>query len=109
VTSAFPLPRAPTSAGGDIIRDANGRKPPHRFAQENGTPPMPEYVAELCHMPGNELVPFDTKEFSADNHDEAVKQAIEWLSLTDIAIDDSTWLQVIFDGSAFFSKEIGQL
>ena len=55
-------------------------------------PPMPEYVAELCHTPGNELVPFDTKEFSADNHDEAVKQAIEWLSLTDIAIDDSTWL-----------------
>ena len=37
---------------------------------------MPEYVAELCHTPGNELVPFDTKEFSADNHDEAVKQAI---------------------------------
>ena len=72
-------------------------------------PPMPEYVAELCHMPGNELIPFDTKEFSADNHDEAVKQAIEWLSLTDIAIDDSTWLQVIFNGSAFFSKEIGQL
>jgi hypothetical protein len=70
---------------------------------------MPEYVAGLCRMQDGELVPFDTKRFFADNHDEAVRQAVEWLSSTDVAIDDSTWLQVLCNGSAFFSKEIGQL
>jgi hypothetical protein len=70
---------------------------------------MPEYVAGLCRMQDGELVPFDTKRFFADNHDEAVRQAVEWLSSTDVAIDDSTRLQVFCDGSAFFSKEIGQL
>jgi hypothetical protein len=73
-----------------------------------GESSMPEYVAGLCHMQDGELVPFDTKEFFADNHDEAVRQAVEWLSST-VVIDDSTWLQVLCDGSAFFSKEIGQL
>jgi hypothetical protein len=70
---------------------------------------MPEYVAGLCRMRDGELVPFDTKRFFADNHDEAVRQAVEWLSSTDVAIDDSTWLQVLCNGSAFFSKETGQL
>ena len=70
---------------------------------------MPEYVAGLCRMQGGELVPFDTKEFFADNHDEAVRQAVEWLSSTDTVIDGSTWLQVLFEGPAFFSKELGQL
>jgi hypothetical protein len=70
---------------------------------------MPEYVAGLCRMQDGELVPFDTKRFFADNHDEAVRQAVEWLSSTDMEIDDSTWLQVLCDDSAFFSKEIGQV
>jgi hypothetical protein len=70
---------------------------------------MPEYVAGLCRMQGSELVPFDTKSISAENHDEAVRQAVEWLSSTYTTIDDSTWLQVLCDGSAFFSKEFGQL
>jgi hypothetical protein len=70
---------------------------------------MPEYLAGLCRMQGSELVPFDTKEFSADNHDEAVRQALEWFLSTNATIDDRTWLQVLCDGSAFFSKEFGQL
>jgi hypothetical protein len=69
---------------------------------------MPEYVAGLCHMQGNELVPFDTKKISADNHDEAVRQAVEWLSSTNTTIDDRTWLQVLLNGSAIFSKEVGR-
>jgi hypothetical protein len=70
---------------------------------------MPEYVAGLCRMQDGELVPFDTTKFSAENHDEAVRRAVEWLSSTDLATDDCSWLQVLCDGSAFFSKEIGQL
>jgi hypothetical protein len=42
-------------------------------------------------------------------NDEAVRQAVEWLSSTDLEVDDSAWLQVLCDGSAFFSKEIGHL
>jgi hypothetical protein len=70
---------------------------------------MPEYVAGLCRMQDGELVPLDTKRFFADNHDEAVRQAVEWLSSTDLEVDDSAWQQVLCDGSAFFSKEIGHL
>jgi hypothetical protein len=70
---------------------------------------MPDYIAGLCRLEGGELVSFGTVKFFADNHDEAVRQAVEWLSSTDKEIDDSTWLQVLCDGSAFFSKEIGQL
>jgi hypothetical protein len=70
---------------------------------------MCQYVARLCRMQGSELVPFDTEEFSADNHDEAVRQAVEWFLSTNTTIDDRTWLQVLCDDSAFFSKEVGQL
>jgi hypothetical protein len=70
---------------------------------------MPDYIAGLCRLEGIEFVPFRTVRFFADNHDEAVRHAVEWLSSTDDEIDDSTWLQVLCDGSAFFSKEIGQL
>jgi len=70
---------------------------------------MPEYVAGLCRMQGSELVPFDTIRFSADNHDEAVRQAVVLLLSSANTTIDGTWLQVVQDGSAFFSKEIGQL
>jgi hypothetical protein len=70
---------------------------------------MPEYVAGLCRMQGSELVPFDTKSIFAENHDEAVRQAVEWLSSAYKTIDDSTWLQVLKGGSAIFLREIGQL
>jgi hypothetical protein len=70
---------------------------------------MPEYVAGLCRIQGSELVPFDTIRFSADNHDEAVRLAVERLLSSPNTATDGTWLQVLQDGSAFFSKEIGQL
>jgi hypothetical protein len=99
--SRFRAPTGPRTETGAIC-DTKSRG-------ENGEIPMPEYIAGLCRMVGSELVPFDTMRFFADNHDEAVRQAVEWLSSTDTAIDDSAWLQVLCDGSAFFSKEIAQL
>jgi hypothetical protein len=53
---------------------------------ENREIPMPEYVAGLCRMEGSELVPFDTIKFFADNHDEAMRHAVGWLSSTDTAL-----------------------
>ena len=88
---------------------ACGTRTGNRVAKKTGEFFMPEYVARLCRMQGSKLVPFDTKEFSADNHDEAVRQAVELFLSINTTIDGKTWLQVLCDDSAFFSKEIGQL
>jgi hypothetical protein len=70
---------------------------------------MPDYVAGLCYMQGAEVVPFETKTITADNDEDAVRQAVEWRLSTITTVDGRTWLQVLRDGSAIFSKEIGQL
>jgi hypothetical protein len=70
---------------------------------------MPDYVAGLCYMQGAEVVPFEAKTITADNDEDAVRQAVEWRLSTITTVDGRTWLQVLRDGSAIFSKEIGQL
>ena len=70
---------------------------------------MPEYVAGLCYMKGAELVPFETLNITADNDDDAVRQAVEWRVSTVITIDRRTWLQVLRNGSAIHSQEIGRI
>jgi hypothetical protein len=62
---------------------------------------MPEYVAGLCHMQDGELVPFDTLNFFAENHDEAVRQAVKWLSSTDLSAAHQERLRMVrrFDGA----------
>ena len=67
---------------------------------------MPDYVAGLCQMQGTELVPVETKRSSADNGDDAVRQALEWPVTT---AEGRTWLQVLRNGSAIFSKEIARI
>lgn len=71
--------------------------------------PMPDCVAAICYMEGTEVVPFETKAIVADNDDDAVRQAVEWRMATLTTIDQRTWLQVLRDGVAIFSKEIGRL
>jgi hypothetical protein len=99
--SRFRAPTGPRTETGAIC-DTKSRGEKRRN-------PDAQIHRRACRMGGSELVPFDTMRFFADNHDEAVRQAVEWLSSTDTAIDGSTWLQVLCDGSAFFSKEIGQI
>jgi hypothetical protein len=70
---------------------------------------MPDYVAGLCNMQDGELVPMETKRITADNDDDAVRQAVEWRVSTFTAVEGRTWLQVLRDGSAIFSKEIGRI
>ena len=69
---------------------------------------MSDYVAGLCHMRGTEIVPFETKTITADNDDDAVRQAVEWRVNSLTAIDGRTWLQVLLDGKAVYSQEIGR-
>ena len=70
---------------------------------------MADYVAGLCYMQGAEVVPHETKTITADNDEDAVRQAVEWRLSTFTTLDGRTWLQVLRDGSAIFLKEIGQL
>jgi len=70
---------------------------------------MAEYVAGLCYMEGTDLVPFDTLTITANDDDEAVRKAIEWRIATLTSIDRETWLQVLLDGKAIYSKGIGRL
>lgn len=72
---------------------------------------MADYVAGLCHWEGGALAPaFATVNITADDDDEAVRQAIEWRlakTLTTLLVR-ATWLQVLQDRTVIYSKEIGQ-
>jgi hypothetical protein len=72
---------------------------------------MPEYIAALCHMAGTELAPFESLNLTAIDDDEAVQKAVKWRveTLSATPLNQRTWLQVIRDGTAIHSQEIGQL
>jgi hypothetical protein len=70
---------------------------------------MPDYVAGLCFMENSEAVPVETLNITAKDDNDAVRQAIEWRVSTLTTIDRPTWLQVLHDGKAVFSKEIGRI
>lgn len=70
---------------------------------------MPDYVAGLCTMENGEIVPFETMNVAAKDDDDAVRQAIEWRVSTLTTIDRRAWLQVLRDGAAIFSQEIGRI
>ena len=71
---------------------------------------MPEYTAGLCVMEGTELVPLETHNITAADDEEAVRIALKWRvnTITTIPLDRRAWLQVLHEGKAVFSKEIGQ-
>lgn len=70
---------------------------------------MAEYIAALCYMRGTEIVPEETLNITAQDDDDAVRQATQWRLNTMTTIDLRTWLQVLRDGKAIFSKEIGRI
>jgi hypothetical protein len=70
---------------------------------------MPEYIAGLCVMDGTELVPVESLSITASDDDEAVRKAIEWRVATLTTVDRETWLQVLRDGAAIYSKAYGRV
>ena len=70
---------------------------------------MPEYTAGLCVMEGTELVPVESLSITAADDDEAVRKAIEWRVATLTTVDRETWLQVLRDGTAVYSKAYGRI
>ena len=71
---------------------------------------MSEYVAGLCYMAGTEVVPVETQTITAADDAEAIRKAEEWRinTISAVPIDRRTWLQVLRDGRAIHSQEIGQ-
>jgi hypothetical protein len=72
---------------------------------------MPAYVAALSCLQEDKPVPFETTHITAENDEEAVRQAVEWRVTTVTTINRRTWLEVFREGEsrAFHSKEIGRL
>ena len=68
---------------------------------------MPEYVAALCRMDGTQVVPYESLNIVAKDDEQAIRQAVRWRGATITTIDRDTWLQVLRDGRAIFSKAIG--
>lgn len=65
------------------------------------------YVAALCHMKNGSLRSYDSEHLLAVDNAEAIRKATEWRVTAAATIDERTWLQVLLDGAAFHSEELG--
>jgi hypothetical protein len=66
-----------------------------------------EYTATLCHRRNGWLVDFDSTRFFATNEVDATQWATKWADsvvATIGGVKEKTWLQVLMDGKAIYSK-----
>jgi hypothetical protein len=66
-----------------------------------------EYVTTLCHMRNGALEPYHSHRFFAVDKAEAIQKATEWRVTAASTIDEKTWLQVILNGAAIYSEDLG--
>jgi hypothetical protein len=66
-----------------------------------------KYLAALCHMKDGALAPYDSEHLFAADNIEAIRKATEWRVTAAATIDERTWLQVLLDGTAIHSEELG--
>jgi hypothetical protein len=66
-----------------------------------------EYVTTLCHMRNGALEPYHSHRFFAVDKAEAIRKATEWRVTAASTIDEKTWLQVILNGAAIYSEDLG--
>jgi hypothetical protein len=71
------------------------------------TPARKKYLASLCHMRNGALASYDSEHLSAVDDAEAIRKATVWRVTAAATIDERTWLQVLLDGTAFHSEELG--
>ena len=71
------------------------------------TPDHRKYIAALCHMRDGALHSYDSEHLLAIDDTEAIRKATEWRVTAAATIDERTWLQVLLDGSAIHSEELG--
>jgi hypothetical protein len=72
------------------------------------TPAHKKYIAALCHMKDGALHSYDSEHLLAIDNNEAIRKATEWRVTAAATIDERTWLQVLLDGSAIHSEELGR-
>jgi hypothetical protein len=60
-------------------------------------------------MTDGELVPYDSKRLIVAGKAEAIRKAVEWSMVVAGTIEERTWLQVILNGTAVYSQELGVL
>jgi hypothetical protein len=53
------------------------------------------------------LQAYDSEHLFAVDNAEAIRKATEWRVTAAATIDERTWLQVLLDGAAFHSEELG--
>ena len=58
-------------------------------------------------MQDGALHSYDTEHLVAIDDTEAIRKATEWRVTAAATIDERTWLQVLLDGSAIHSEELG--
>jgi hypothetical protein len=58
-------------------------------------------------MKDGALHSYDTEHISAVDNAEAIRKATVWRVTSAATIDERTWLQVLLDGSAIHSEELG--
>jgi hypothetical protein len=66
-----------------------------------------EYLTTLCHMRSGALEPYHSHRFFAVDKAEAIRKATEWRVTAASTIDEKTWLQVILNGAAIHSEDLG--
>ncbi|MEO6839182.1 MAG: hypothetical protein ABI192_00300 [Bradyrhizobium sp.] len=71
------------------------------------TPAHKKYVVALCHMRDGALQSYDSDHLFAADNAEAIRKATEWRVTAAATIDERTWLQVLLDGTAIHSEELG--
>jgi hypothetical protein len=64
-----------------------------------------EYTAALCHMRDGEVVPFELKQFTAAEENEAVQKATAWSATVD-ETDEETWLVLKQGATGVHSKRL---
>jgi hypothetical protein len=73
----------------------------------SATPAHKKYIAALCHMKEGALHSYDSEHLLAVDNTEAIRKATEWRVTAAATIDQRTWVQVLLDGSAIYSEELG--
>jgi hypothetical protein len=73
---------------------------------------MPDYLTAVCHMDEHgQLVPAESLAVTAGTDNEAIQKAVAWRieTIRGVNTDRKAWLQVLRDGIAIFSQEIGRV
>jgi hypothetical protein len=68
--------------------------------------PVQEYAVTLCYMRDGEVVPYELKQVTASDDNEALLKATEWVASFNEMIGEQTWLVVKQGARGVHSKRL---